>query len=151
MVALYTARICEFFVERLCSGLWSGSFSVFRLDQRFLEQQSYMQCAFSCILFLSIIFQSVRVVTFVQDANHEQQLVSYVFSGYRAFAFFQRFYPSFTAKSTCFSAGQQRVSTGNLRSSRGIAPSVAIFPSRFKWRELKHGRDVWFSLLAFDF
>ena len=29
MVALYMARICEFFVERLCSGLWSGSFSVF--------------------------------------------------------------------------------------------------------------------------
>ena len=29
MVALYTARICEFFVERLCSGLWSSSFSVF--------------------------------------------------------------------------------------------------------------------------
>ena len=29
MVALYTARICEFFVKRLCSGLWSGSFSVF--------------------------------------------------------------------------------------------------------------------------
>ena len=29
VVALYTARICEFFVERLCSGLWSGSFSVF--------------------------------------------------------------------------------------------------------------------------
>ena len=29
MVALYTARICKFFVERLCSGLWSGSFSVF--------------------------------------------------------------------------------------------------------------------------
>ena len=29
MVALYTARICEFFIERLCSGLWSGSFSVF--------------------------------------------------------------------------------------------------------------------------
>ena len=29
MVALYTARICEFFVEHLCSGLWSGSFSVF--------------------------------------------------------------------------------------------------------------------------
>ena len=47
-----------------------------------------MQCAFSCILFLSIIFQNVRVVTFVQDANHEQQLVSYVFSGYRVFAFF---------------------------------------------------------------
>ena len=23
------ARICEFFIERLCSGLWSGSFSVF--------------------------------------------------------------------------------------------------------------------------
>ena len=86
--ALYKARICEFFVERLWSGLWSGSFSVFRLYKRFLEQQSYMQCAFSCILFLSIIFQSVRVVTFVQDANHEQQLVSYVFSGYRVFAFF---------------------------------------------------------------
>ena len=29
MVALYTAMICEFFVERLCSGLWSSSFSVF--------------------------------------------------------------------------------------------------------------------------
>ena len=29
MVALYTAIICEFFVERLCSGLWSSSFSVF--------------------------------------------------------------------------------------------------------------------------
>ena len=29
MVALYTARICEFFIERLCSGLWSSSFSVF--------------------------------------------------------------------------------------------------------------------------
>ena len=29
MVVLYTARICEFFVERLCSGLWSSSFSVF--------------------------------------------------------------------------------------------------------------------------
>ena len=29
MVALYTAMICEFFVERLCSGLWSGCFSVF--------------------------------------------------------------------------------------------------------------------------
>ena len=28
MVALYTASICEFFVERLRSGLWSGSFSV---------------------------------------------------------------------------------------------------------------------------
>ena len=82
------ARICELFIERLCSGLWSGSFSVFRLYQRFLEQQSYVQCAVSCILFLSIIFQSVRVVTFVQDANHEQQLVSYVFSGYRVFAFF---------------------------------------------------------------
>ena len=24
-----TARICEFFVERLCSGLWGVSFSVF--------------------------------------------------------------------------------------------------------------------------
>ena len=47
-----------------------------------------MQCAFSSILFLLIIFQSVRVVTFVQDANHEQQLVRYVFSGYRVFAFF---------------------------------------------------------------
>ena len=32
-----------------------------------------------------------------------------------------------------------------------MAPSVAIFPSRFKWRKLKHGRDVWSSLLAFDF
>ena len=29
MIALYTDRVCEFFVERLCSGLWSGSFSVF--------------------------------------------------------------------------------------------------------------------------
>ena len=29
MVALHTARICEFFVKCLCSGLWSGSFSVF--------------------------------------------------------------------------------------------------------------------------
>ncbi|CAH3022608.1 unnamed protein product [Porites evermanni] len=29
VVALYTARICEFFIEHLCSGLWSGSFSVF--------------------------------------------------------------------------------------------------------------------------
>jgi len=29
MVAFYTARICEFFVEHLCSGLWSSSFSVF--------------------------------------------------------------------------------------------------------------------------
>ena len=32
-----------------------------------------------------------------------------------------------------------------------MAPSVAIFPSRFKWRELKHGRDVCSSLLDFDF
>ena len=47
-----------------------------------------MQCAFSFILFLSVIFQSVRVVTFVQDANHEQQLVNYVLSGYRVFALF---------------------------------------------------------------
>ena len=29
MVALYMSRICEFFIERLCSGVWSGSFSVF--------------------------------------------------------------------------------------------------------------------------
>ena len=29
MEALYSARIFEFFVERLCSCLWSGSFSVF--------------------------------------------------------------------------------------------------------------------------
>ena len=29
MVALYTARIFEFFIEHLCSGLWSGCFSVF--------------------------------------------------------------------------------------------------------------------------
>ena len=27
MVTLYTARICEFLVKCLCSGLWSGSFS----------------------------------------------------------------------------------------------------------------------------
>ena len=29
MVALYTARICEFFAQHLCSGLWSSFFSVF--------------------------------------------------------------------------------------------------------------------------
>ena len=29
MVALYIARICKFFIERLCNGLWSGSFSIF--------------------------------------------------------------------------------------------------------------------------
>ena len=29
VVALYTARICKFFVKHLCSGLWSSSFSVF--------------------------------------------------------------------------------------------------------------------------
>ena len=29
MVALYTARIFEFFVKRLCSGLWSSCFSIF--------------------------------------------------------------------------------------------------------------------------
>ena len=87
MVALYTARICEFFVERLCSGLWSGSFSVFRLFLA-ISGAEILQCAFSCILFLSITFQSVRVVTFVQDANNEQQLGYYVVSGYRVFAFF---------------------------------------------------------------
>ena len=31
------------------------------------------------------------------------------------------------------------------------APSVAIFPSRFKWWEIKHGRDACSSLPGFDF
>ena len=35
------ARICELFIKRLCSGLWSGSFSVFRLFSDLLERQSY--------------------------------------------------------------------------------------------------------------
>ena len=38
----------------------------------------------------------------------------------------------------------------NFKSSCGIAPSVAICPSRFKWREHKHGRDGWSSLLSLD-
>ena len=33
-------------------------------------------------------------------------------------------------------------STGNFKGSRGIAPFIAIFPSRFQWWEHKHGRDV---------
>ena len=45
-----------------------------------------LQRVFSCILFLSIIFQGVRVVTFFQDANYEQQLIYNGFSGYRVFA-----------------------------------------------------------------
>ena len=31
-----------------------------------------------------------------------------------------------------------------------MASYVAIFPSRFKWRERKHRRDVWSSLLDFN-
>ena len=46
-----------------------------------------LQRVFSCILFLSIIFEGVRVVSFFQDANHEQQLVYNVFSGDHVFAF----------------------------------------------------------------
>ena len=33
--------------------------------------------------------------------------------------------------------------TGNFKGSRGIATFVVIFPSRFQWRERKHGCDVW--------
>ena len=40
---------------------------------------------------------------------------------------------------------------GNFKSSHRISTSVAIFPSRFKWCEHKHGRDVWSSLLGFEF
>ena len=46
MVALYTARICEFFAERLCSGLWSSSFSVFPPPIRYFS-------SFHC--FISVI------------------------------------------------------------------------------------------------
>ena len=79
MVALYTARICEFFVERLCSGLWSSSFSVFPSLEVFFGA-AVLQRVFSCILFL-LIFQGVHVVMFFQDVNHKQQLVYNVFSG----------------------------------------------------------------------
>ena len=79
MVALYTARICEFFVERLCSGLWSSSFSVFPSLEVFFGA-AVLQRVFSCILFL-LIFQGMHVVMFFQDVNHKQQLVYNVFSG----------------------------------------------------------------------
>ena len=73
VVTLYTARIFEFFVKRLCSGLWSGCFSFLFLSfKRFLEQQSYS--VFFLNPFLSIR-QGVRLVTFVQDANLEEQPV----------------------------------------------------------------------------
>ena len=82
----YTARICEFLIERLYSGLWSGHLasSVFLA----IFGATVLQCTFPCILFLSIIFQSVRVVTFVEDVSHEQQLVHNAFPGYRVFSFF---------------------------------------------------------------
>ena len=71
MVALYTARICEFFIERLCSGLWSGSFSVFS-SFIVIFGAAVLQRVFS-------IFQGVHVVTFFKDANYRQQLVYNVF------------------------------------------------------------------------
>ena len=83
MVALYTARICEFFGECLCSGLWSGSFSVFSSFSAWFGA-AVLQRAFSCILFIST-FQGVRVIMFFQDANHKQQFVYDVFSCYRIF------------------------------------------------------------------
>ena len=51
VVALNTARICEFFIERLCSGLWSGSFSVFS-SFIVIFGAAVLQRVFSCILFL---------------------------------------------------------------------------------------------------
>ena len=47
---------------------------------------------FSCILFLSTIFQGVHVVTFFKYANHKQQLVYNVFCSYRVVAFWLSFY-----------------------------------------------------------
>ena len=86
VVALYTARICEFFIERLCSGLSSGSFSVFS-SFIVIFGAAVLQRVFSCILFLSTILQGVHVVTFFKDANHKQQLVYNVFCSYRVVAF----------------------------------------------------------------
>ena len=42
-------------------------------------------------------------------------------------------------------------STGNLKGSREIATFVVIFPSRFQWRERKHGCDVWSFIWSFEF
>ena len=41
--------------------------------------------------------------------------------------------------------------TGNFKGSHGIATFVVIFPSRFQWRERKHGCDVWSFIWSFEF
>ena len=41
--------------------------------------------------------------------------------------------------------------TGNFKGSRGIATFVVIFPSRFQWRERKHGCDDWSFIWSFEF
>ena len=51
MVALYTARIFEFFVKRLCSGLWSGCFSVLFYVFLAFYGAAVLRRVFSCILF----------------------------------------------------------------------------------------------------
>ena len=93
------------------------------------------------------IRQGVGFVMFSQDANHKQELVYN--TGYWVFAFY---YGSTLAPpvNTPVSPPIQPVSlpynnnnsTGNFKGSRGIAPFIAIFPSRFQWWEHKHGRDV---------
>ena len=40
---------------------------------------------------------------------------------------------------------------GNFKGSRGIATFNVIFPSRFQWRERKHGCDVWSFIWSFEF
>ena len=110
MVALHTARICEFFVKCLCSGLWSGSFSVFFS----VVWSSSPTASLKFIRLLPVVFSS------------QQRAFSWIL-------FFQFF-------KACVSSCSFRTQT-----------SVAIFPSRFKWWEHKHARDVWSSLLGFKF
>ena len=76
MVALYTARICEFFVECLGSGMWSGSFSVFSsFSARF--RTAVLQRAFSCILFFQFFKAYVSSCSFrTQTTNNSLSTMS---------------------------------------------------------------------------
>ena len=66
--------------------MWSSSLGVFS-SLLAIFGAAVLQRVFSCILFLSINFQGVRVITFFLDVNHKQQLVYNVFSSYLVFAF----------------------------------------------------------------